>query len=390
MARAFLFTLSLCATLACSIGAAPAGALTWIVPEKPKRLGERSIHAPAGWNGSHWEGTTSEGFPIQYEVSPDGLSSHAGVVITQDCEGAEGSFQGTYLVGGDFDGGFASEIKGARRLDVQVAVGTSVGSGGPATSVTPLFGSRPLPVTPNVFVEFLWRVNEPSVKGKVEVGIRGASPGEWDCQSRSRETGIGVRFTAPAPASARPVYRSNVNLDAVTGTMLVDLPEDNAGFFETTALSQVPRATEVDVTNGSVAITAALATGEVKTGTFYGGRFLIDAVFGDQVVLELSGPKRCTGRRDQLARELAGFAPYRFEIEGSNGASIETLQRGSSFSLAETAMVLQDLCRTGTQGLFKGGPMRWIDLSSPISHCATTRRFCIFPGLARILFPVGL
>ena len=79
----------------------------------------------------------------------------------------------------------------------------------------------------------------------------------------------------------RPAFGETVNLQPVSGTVLVELPgasEGNpaAGYVRLYAARQVPVGTLVDTTSGAVRLTAATANpGQVQTGEFHGGIFAI-------------------------------------------------------------------------------------------------------------------
>src|SRR5947209_3605835 len=156
------------------------------------------------------------------------------------------------------------------------------------------------------------------------------------------------------PPPSRPLDGVSVTLRPAAGVVKVRLPK-TAGFRSLPAGAQLPVVTVIDASAGKVVLTSAVnAKGATKSGTFTGGRFVVQQVKGPHPVtgLRLAGGSfaGCAAtvtharfavravtrrRRPRVIRQLWG---------SDHGGSFVSIGRGASAAVRGTVWLTQDLC----------------------------------------------
>ena len=129
------------------------------------------------------------------------------------------------------------------------------------------------------------------------------------------------------------------------GELLVRRP-GHKGFVPLAFGSELPVGTEVDATNGSIALTSALPSGKLQTGKFGGGRFMMRQGRRGYVDLYLRG-QACRHRRAERSRVLASAArkrPKRGPWGSDHGGRFRTHGRNSHATVRGTRWVVGDSC----------------------------------------------
>ena len=174
-------------------------------------------------------------------------------------------------------------------------------------------------------------------------------------------TGIDVATTldwgvaAAAPAVPPPVTGVNVNVQPVSGTVLVRL-KGTTKFVPVTALSNVPVGSELDLTKGPVQLTSTAAGGATQTAVFYQGRAVVGQTRAAVPVttLTLSGPLVCPKRK------AAAKGPTTRSLWGSGKGNFTTTGRYAAATVRGTVWLTQDTCK-GTLVRVQSGTVSVLD-----------------------------
>ena len=110
--------------------------------------------------------------------------------------------------------------------------------------------------------------------------------------------------------------------------------------------SQLPMGTEVDASSGSIALTSALPGGDVQTGRFGGGRFVIRQGRAGYVDLYLRGPvcQRSKAKHSLTVASAARRKPKRRLWGADHGGRFRTHGKNSHATVRGTRWVVGDTC----------------------------------------------
>ena len=110
--------------------------------------------------------------------------------------------------------------------------------------------------------------------------------------------------------------------------------------------SQLPMGTEVDASSGSIALTSALPGGDVQTGRFGGGRFVIRQGRAGYVDLYLRGPvcQRSKAKHSLTVASAARRKPKRRLWGADHGGGSRTHGKNSHATVRGTRWVVGDTC----------------------------------------------
>ncbi|MEA2420433.1 MAG: hypothetical protein QOE60_2639 [Thermoleophilaceae bacterium] len=144
-----------------------------------------------------------------------------------------------------------------------------------------------------------------------------------------------------------PLLGKSVVVAPGEGELLVRRPGRKA-FVPLTYGSELPLGTEVDASDGSIALTSALPGGKVQTATFGGGRFVIRQAHGGYVDLFLRGPA-CPPAKHRAAKGSGALAsaarnPSRRLWGQDKGGRYRTHGKNSHATVRGTRWVVMDTC----------------------------------------------
>ena len=176
----------------------------------------------------------------------------------------------------------------------------------------------------------------------------GEAPTAGDGEAPPDRTGDSSETGTDTPAG--PQLGSSVTLEPGKGVVRVRRP-GSSSFVALRAGSDLPVGSEVDARGGSVALTSALPSGEIQTGRFGGGRFLIRQRQSGLVDLHLSG-RYCTrpgarpgkGNGSPLASAARRRRSGRRLWGRDQGGRFRTHGRNSHATVRGTRWLVADRC----------------------------------------------
>jgi hypothetical protein len=171
-------------------------------------------------------------------------------------------------------------------------------------------------------------------------------------------TGTGDGSGAGETTSDGPQLGSSVVVAPGQGTLLVRRP-GRSSFVPLTFGSELPIGTEVDAREGSIALTSALPSGKVQTGTFGGGRFKIGQGKRGYIDLYLRG-RACADRAPRAVASAATVATAARRKRAprlwgrDHGGRFRTHGRNSHATVRGTRWVVIETCKGTLTRVSKG------------------------------------
>ena len=182
----------------------------------------------------------------------------------------------------------------------------------------------------------------------------GGDPGPGTDPGTDPGTGPGTPGSSD-PGSPATGGRSDAVVEPKLGKSVLVAPGDgelfvrkpgSSAFKLLESGSELPMGTEVDATNGSIALTSALPGGHVQTGQFGGGRFVIRQSRGGYVDLYLRG-RVCQRSKAKYSLTVASAArrkPKRRLWGSDHGGRFRTHGKNSHATVRGTRWVVGDSC----------------------------------------------
>ena len=168
----------------------------------------------------------------------------------------------------------------------------------------------------------------------------GSGTGTGDPGDDTRDLISGDNSTVPVA----PQLGESVVVAPGEGELLVRRP-GRSSFVPLAYGSELPVGTEVDASNGSIALTSALPSGKVQTGKFGGGRFVIDQGARGYVDLFLRGRACAPSARSSYSTAGAAKRKPGRRLWGSDhGGRFRTHGKNSHATVRGTRWVVVDTC----------------------------------------------